>query len=886
MTPKTLFLFALVFVVLPAGCGNGGGDDDGETDAGEDVQAEGLDVDEDDVPAEQPQDPAEDPQQDPVDDPQEEGELPGDVVEDTVEEQDDAQDMEEEEELGPLCGNCMLEEPDEECDDCADGDPWNGCKDDCTLSCRREADCDDGDPCTDGECRDEDGCMFEPIGLADVYDIEGGRRHTCAIIDPDHDYKGNVRCWGSNEFGQLGDGTTSDSYDPVDVSGLGENVVAFALGDHHGCAIVDTDSDNQGTVHCWGLNSSGQLGDGTNTDSNVPVAVAVLSDDIYKIDAGFAHTCATAIGGNMYCWGNNAHGQLGIGTTVSHNTPQLTGLTGNAGEIGAGGNHTCATVGGVLKCWGSNGNGQLGDGTMIDRHSPPAEGVDFGGPIGTYIVACGTSHTCAMLAGFNVECWGANDTGQLGDGTRTQRLTPVPARGMDGGVSRVVAGNGFTCVRMTYEAVECWGDNSWGQVGDMTSITRLEHEPVHELMDEMDFNVTAGSGHACAIKDPRTAYCWGENFYGQLGNRTTSRKPPVGVEGLGGAVEAVSAGGWHTCAVTASGGVQCWGSNNDGQIGNNDDQRLTPDGARYVFDLYTEAAAVGSGNYHACAVTDTGSVKCWGQNDSGQVGDGTTETRVAPVEIDPGGVAVSVTGGGSHSCAMLDEGSMTCWGENGSGQIGNGSTDDALTPSAVTGLASNATFACAGVSHSCALLDTGGVMCWGANDEGQLGNGTTTPSSVPVVVAGLTAGATALACGKNHSCAVQEGGVKCWGNNEFGSLGNGGTEDQLEPTAVSDPGDDVIAIGCGDEHSCAILESGDVVCWGANTDNGLGDGTFVNSSVPVSVDGLDSSASAITCGGAHTCALLEYGNVRCWGHDQYGQVSGVNPGHAHVVYCE
>ncbi|MFH1434355.1 MAG: RCC1 repeat-containing protein, partial [Pseudomonadota bacterium] len=333
-------------------------------------------------------------------------------------------------------------------------------------------------------------------------------------------------------------------------------------------------------------------------------------------------------------------------------------------------------------------------------------------------------------------------------------------------------------------------------------------------------------------------------------------------------------------------GVMCWGNNDHGQIGNNDDQRLTPDGARYVFDLYTGAAAVSGGHQHACAVTEAGAVTCWGQNGSGQVGDGTTETRLAPVEIDPGGVAVSVTGGGSHSCAVLDEGSMTCWGGNGSGQLGNGSTDGALTPSAVTGLASKATFACAGLSHSCALLDTGGVMCWGANDEGQLGNGTTTPSSVPVVVAGLTAGATALACGRNHSCAVREGGAICWGNNEHGSLGNGGTEDQLEPAAISDPGDDVSAVGCGDDHCCAVLASGDVACWGANRDNELGDGTLENSSVPVSVTGLGSAASAVACGGAHSCALLEHGNLRCWGHDQYGQVSGVNPGHAHVVYCE
>ncbi|MFH1438345.1 MAG: RCC1 repeat-containing protein, partial [Pseudomonadota bacterium] len=197
----------------------------------------------------------------------------------------------------------------------------------------------------------------------------------------------------------------------------------------------------------------------------------------------------------------------------------------------------------MLKCWGYNGTGQLGDGMTTDKHSPPAGGVDFGGPIGTYNVACGGGHTCARLAGFNVECWGANDMGQLGDGTRTQRLTPVPAIGMDGGVSRVAAGDGFTCVRMDFGAVECWGDNTWGQVGDRTSITRLEHEPVFELMDEMDFEITAGSDHACAIKEPNTAYCWGANFYGQLGNETTSRKPPVRVEGLGGAVETASAGG-------------------------------------------------------------------------------------------------------------------------------------------------------------------------------------------------------------------------------------------------------------------------------------------------------------------------------------------------------
>jgi alpha-tubulin suppressor-like RCC1 family protein len=211
------------------------------------------------------------------------------------------------------------------------------------------------------------------------------------------------------------------------------NITRVAAGSFHTCALTTA-----GGVKCWGSNGSGQLGDGTTTPRLTPVDVSGLSSEVSAIATGLfgSHTCALTTGGGVKCWGNNFSGQLGDGTTTQGLTPvDVSGLSSGVSAIAAGTGYTCAlTTGGGIKCWGDNVFGQLGDGTTTQRLTP----VDVSGlSSGVSAIAAGTEHTCALTTGGGVKCWGRNSTGNLGDGTTTQRLTPVDVSGLTSALSRI-----------------------------------------------------------------------------------------------------------------------------------------------------------------------------------------------------------------------------------------------------------------------------------------------------------------------------------------------------------------------------------------------------------------------------------------------------------------
>jgi alpha-tubulin suppressor-like RCC1 family protein len=594
------------------------------------------------------------------------------------------------------------------------------------------------------------------------------------------------------------------------------------------------------------------------------------SDSAVQVVAGGFHTCALTESGGVKCWGVNHRGQLGDGTTDTHTTPvDVAGLNSGVLAVAAGSSHTCALLeGGGVKCWGANGNGQLGDGTTTGRLTP----VDVSGlSAGALAVAAGEDHTCAVTEGGGVKCWGANGAGQLGDGTRDDRWTPVAVSGLASGMSAVSASSDHTCALTIEGGVKCWGANGYGQLGDGTTTNRLTPVDVLGLSSGV-LAVAAGGNHTCVVTESGGVKCWGYNGYGQLGDGTsTDHTTPVDVSGLSSGAQSIAAGDRHSCTHLEDGGVRCWGSNGSGQLGDGTlTGRPTPVD---VSGLSSGVSAIAAGDSHSCAVTARGGVRCWGDNEFGQLGYGVTTRQPTPVNVLAlGSETRAVAGGSLHTCTLAQSGGVRCWGWNDFGQLGDGTTAYRDRPVAVSGLADGIHAITTGY-HSCALTEGGGVKCWGGNWYGQLGDGTTTRRLRPVDVFGLASGVSAIAAGDEHTCAVTEaGGVKCWGSNRYGQLGNGTTTYRVIPVDVSGLSSGVLAVSAGGGHTCAVTEAGGVKCWGHNRYGQLGDGTTTDRLTPVDVPDLSSGVQAISAGRDHTCVLTLSGGAKCWGRNASGQL--------------
>lgn len=695
--------------------------------------------------------------------------------------------------------------------------------------------------------------------------IAAGDEHTCAVVF------GRLQCWGSNYYGQLGDGTGRSSTYPRAVIGLTGAVAEVVAGESYTCAIVDQ------ALMCWGKGYD-----------HVPATVSGFESGVTAVAGGWRHTCAVRNGG-LLCWGSNDSGQLGTGDNLPRSEPVQVFAAGSAVTAVTGGErHTCAVVAAQVWCWGDNFYGQSGTGSTSSDPEPPGI-VD--GTNGAINVATGAAHSCALVSGGQVRCWGFGGHGELGQGAFADSPSPVtvihqpPDLSPLTGVTAISIGaDGLHTCAATAAGAYCWGYNDSGQLGDSLTSDAAYAKPVTNLSGDVTA-IAAGADHACAAAGG-SVLCWGRDEYGQLGDGGISpyRSTSLAIAQpftLG----AVSAGKAHGCGRTSSGSVQCWGWNRDGQLGDGSHgyAGLPVDVTGLWSSSGIEIASVTAGDLYSCALADNGEVRCWGNNGAGQLGNGTYVTSPVPTSVINLGNAIRIDAGYAHTCAVLDTGRAKCWGLNGQGQLGDGTHTGSPAPSAdviigggsfplpLTGVSAMS----AGYAHSCAIAN-GRLYCWGYNFYGQLGNGSENNSQVAALVVGIDPPSdqvSMVSAGGNHTCAVVDGGVRCWGFNYYGQLGNGGSDDSSIPVAVSGISSGATAVSAGYEHTCAVVDGG-VQCWGSGGQGQLGNGTFAfRSLVPVTAIPAGSGIVSVTAGEQFTCAVDPLDVTSCWGNGMYGRLA-------------
>jgi len=488
---------------------------------------------------------------------------------------------------------------------------------------------------------------------------------------------------------------------------------------------------------------------------------------------------------------------------------------------------------------------------------------------GASSIAAGLYHTCAIIGGGGVQCWGYNSNGQLGNNgvASTGAGAIATVSGIASGTTALAGGGYHTCA-VVGGAAKCWGDNRIGELG----IGSLADSHVPAAVSGLGSNVTsisAGRFHSCAsitVGSTQQARCWGDNVDGEIGlGDSIYVSTPALVIGLTSGASALASGAYstHSCAIVG-GAAQCWGNNSNGQLG--DGSNVDSSVPVAVTGLSSGVAAIAKGAAHTCAVV-AGKALCWGANASGQLGNASIIDAATPVTAIASGVT-AVAAGYSHSCAIV-AGAVKCWGSNLSGELGDGSTSESHVPVAVVNLVGTATGISIGVAHTCAVMSTGKIQCWGYNSNGQLGNNSNAPtgSGGPTTVVSIPGGATAVAAGGYHTCAIVSGGVACWGDGQQGQLGDGFLFDSPVPVAASGLGSGVSFIFAGDTYSCA-LASGTAYCWGDTHSIGVNSPTF--QTVPAALP-LGNTVTSIGTGYSHGCAIVS-GATLCVGTDNFGEL--------------
>jgi alpha-tubulin suppressor-like RCC1 family protein len=682
---------------------------------------------------------------------------------------------------------------------------------------------------------------------------------------------GTIMCWGEHErSGELGDGLKVSSSVPVLVKDVAD-ATDLAVGQHHGCVVR-----RAGAVACWGRNDLRQLGDGTTTDSPTPHNVVQLAD-AKQLALGYGFSCALKTDGTVQCWGDNVKGQLGDGSVTPRSQPApVTGIA-DATQIVAMEQSACALVkSGEVLCWGFNNVGQVGSPPPADAKVP----IKVAGLTG--VMSLGASadanHVCAVTTAGEVRCWGNGGNGQLGNAKAQDSAMPVSAISINDAVG-VTTGTRFTCTARKSGSVACWGYNGWRQLGlgDATATDDVSTPlPVSGLTGVKQ--VVAGEAHACALlADGKHVSCWGSNIGHGLGRGTrVSSDVPVKVTTPGATVR-IALGGQHGCAIDAMGALSCWGNN---ELRQQTIKTYLATGTATVVPGIAGVTRAAAGDLHTCALSN-GQIKCWGNGQYGQLGNGATPyIEPTPAVFAAGATATDVGGSGSATCALLANTDVVCSGSNDGLRLGGpgpSTSTPVRVPTAIDPDAGaeagapplGATKLSVSPYHACVIRAGGVVTCWGYNGNGECGS--SGPNQTAAVDVALPSPAVEIAAGSGHTCAIlQDGSLQCWGGNNHGQV-TGGMPNGPALRVVDLGGKKATAVTGGDDHTCALLVDGTISCWGKGAEGQLGNGIRADATTPSAVKNL-TKVKAIEARHDRTCAIVEDGSAYCWGDNRSGEL--------------
>lgn len=665
--------------------------------------------------------------------------------------------------------------------------------------------------CDEGYVLDGDACVDRDECALDLDDCDR------APMACDNDV-GSYHCACPPEFTGDGEGSDGCSCSRDDWSPSCKPWTSVSMDYEHACAI------SEGDLYCWGNNQNGVLGVGDVVPRERPTRVGTRRDWEH-VSAGFDRTCGIA-GGELLCWGNNGAGWLGHGGDGL--TPGRVGTDSDWIAVEAGGSASCGMrEGGALYCWGWGEHGNLGQGNTASSSAPlrvlPAlSGFDD--------LAMSATTVCATRAG-SVYCWGTNSWA-IGDGLTADRLSPYLVPGITGVTDVDV--HSRTCV-VHDGSLTCWG-----------FLDGATPTPIAPELDDI-VSVNLGIAYRCVTRATGETLCWGYGAHGQLGvgDALIHDEPTT----LPGAWQALATGSGTVCGIS-NGSLSCWGSNAYGVRGTgfSDFGRV---------GSAADWSTVGLGYAGGCGLRGSGELFCWGRFVAGTT-DGYTPVRIGSAS-DWSQLSV-----GEHAQCAIRDGELYCWGEGANGALGLGAITEASAPARV-GSDDDWLGVSIRTDHACGIRNGGDLYCWGSNTYRALGTASASNSNTPVLVS--TGGWQSIAVGDQHSCGVRSGQLHCWGSRAYGAVGDGAPSgSQTTPLQIGDRTSWTRAFASR-STSGALDASGALYVWGFGAL-----GMPASQVVPVPTQlGTATGWTGLQSAAFHSCGVRA-GMLYCWGGNHAGEL--------------